>query len=160
MDGLINMNLGSPEELLTLELNCKVYDNLREIAQRNIKQIKAHHQKEERLQEKTEFAKLFKRTSDYNYLKDLMIARKLIAIGTNKWINDDSGKFSLFISIIKTIDSKGYLNQSRPLSAKQIKEIATNPFGLEISYSTITKHKLSNTANHDVDFIPLASTLP
>lgn len=160
MDGLINMNLGSPEELLTLELNSKAYADLKVVAQKNIKQIKANHKKEERLHEKTEFAKLFSRTSDLNFLMDLMIVRKLIAVGTCKWINNDSGKFSLLISIIKTIHSKGYLNQSRTLSAKQIEEIAINHFGLEISHSTITKHKLSNTASHDVDFIPLASTLP
>ena len=160
MEGLINMNLGSPEELLTLELNSKGYADLKLVAQKNIKQIKAQHKKEECIQEKTEFAKLFNRTSDLYFLMDLMIARKFIAIGTFKWINNDSGKFSLLISIIKTIHSKGYLNQSRTLSAKQIEEIATNHFGLEISHSTITKHKLSNTASHDVDFIPLASTLP
>ena len=96
---------------------------------------------------------IFKNEEQYFMILNLLREQKLIAANSTIWIDNAKGKKTTIIALLKFLQIQGYFNLERVLTYEQIKYIAHNTFGVNISLGLI-KHIKFN----DIIFknIPLA----
>jgi len=99
---------------------------------------------------------IFKKEEQYFIILDLLRDQKFIAANSTVWLDNSKGKKTAIIALLKSLQIQGYFNLERVLSYEQIKDIAHNTFGVNISFGLI-KHIKFN----DIIFknIPLAEDL-
>ena len=108
---------------------------------------------EEPLSHELSLKEIFKKEEQYFMILDLLREQKLIAANSAIWIDNAKGRKTTIIALIKFLQIQGYYNVKRVLTYEQIKDIAHNTFGVNISLGLI-KHIKFN----DIIFknIPLA----
>lgn len=82
---------------------------------------------------------LFKKQSEYQYIRQILIENNHINSVTNIWIDSKKGNLAFLVCLIKSLFPLGYLKQ-KP-THKQIQIIAKNSFKIDIGMDTIKKTK-------------------
>lgn len=86
---------------------------------------------------------LFKKQSQYQYIRQVLIDENYINSVTNIWIDSKKGNLSVVVCLIKSLFPLGYLNQKPTI--KQIQVVAKNSFKVDIGIDTIKKTKEFST---------------
>ncbi len=103
-----------------------------------------------------DFATHFKSISEYKMIMELLVSKEYIYPNTYLWIDSKKGNKSIMAAILKDLFSKGYYKNNLKLTNQQIVSICEKSFGKKIGLDTV---KLANSEKHNLEFIPLASTL-
>lgn len=98
----------------------------------------------------------FESISKFNFIMNLLVEKQYCQPNTFIWKDENKGNKGFLVAILKQLHSQGYYKNNFRLTNEQIKEIALNSFGWDVSIDTIKKTK---TIHFDVSFIPIASTL-
>jgi len=96
---------------------------------------------------------IFKKEEQYFMILDLLRERKLIAANSAIWLDNTKGKKSAIVSLLKLLQIQGYYNVKRVLTYEQIKDIAHNSFGVNISLGLIKHIKFNDII---FKYIPIA----
>lgn len=115
--------------------------------------------KEEDAPPNVELIHLFKKVSHYKAVMDLLASKNYCDPLTGIWKDTTLGYMSLIVSVIRDLRIKRYYKSVR-LTAKIIKQVAMNTFGVDISMDAINKKSEKNMQPKETDFIPYADTLP
>lgn len=113
-------------------------------------------EKETKQEQPLTLDKVFDSVSKYKYIMELLVKKQFIQEHTYIWKDGRKGYKSLLISILKHLSWQNYYNIN-VISNDQIIEIAKNTFHVTVKKDTV-KH--ANPKNFNLNFIPLASTLP
>jgi hypothetical protein len=100
---------------------------------------------------------IFESISNYQAILNLLVEKQHCQPNTFIWMDSAKGNKSLLAAIIKHLHTQKYYKDHKMPTLAQIKEIAQNTFGWEISIDTI---KRARPEQFDLKFIPPASTLP
>jgi hypothetical protein len=100
---------------------------------------------------------IFESISKYQIIINLLVENQYCQPNTFNWKDSAKGNKGLLAAIIKFLHTQKYYKGNKRPTTEQIKEIAQNTFGWEISIDTIKKAK---PQQFDLKFIPPASTLP
>ena|ERR1035437_4377756 len=96
---------------------------------------------------------IFKNEEQYFMILDLLREQKLIAANSAIWIDNAKGKKTTIIALLKFLQIQGYYNVKRVLTYEQIKDIAHNSFGVNISLGLIKHIKFNDII---FKYIPIA----
>jgi hypothetical protein len=129
------------------------------------KELEYHKSRIEREINKTEakqplplfLADIFDSISKYNYIMNLLVEKQYCQPNTFIWKDEGAGNKGFLAAILKHLHAQGYYKDNKRLSNEQIKAIAKNTFGWEISIDTIKKAKPSQY--NVLTFISPASTI-
>jgi len=101
---------------------------------------------------------LFLSISKYKTIMGLLATNGLIDPNTYIWVDHKKSNKSFLATIIKKLHSLGYYKQDKMPTRNQIKAIAINSFGWDISVHTIARTK-PNDNDIDLRFLPPATTI-
>ncbi len=99
---------------------------------------------------------LFESISKYKFIMNLLVEQNYCEANTFIWKYGGKGNKGLLVDFIKDLHVKKYYRDNKRPTIKQIKEIAQNTFGLNISTDTIKRAKPGEI---QFPFIPLAPTI-
>ncbi len=98
----------------------------------------------------------FNSKANYDYIMNLLVEGRYCQEGTFIWKDEGGGNKSLLAAMLKYFHKQGYYKNNKQLTSEQIKEVAQNTFGWELSIDTIKRAKVDNPS---LTFIPIASTI-
>ena len=101
---------------------------------------------------------IFESSSKYSFIMNLLIEKGHCQTGTHIWKDEGKGNKGLLVAILKHLHTQQYYKENKRPTAEEIKEIAHNTFGSDISIDTIKKTKPIQI-EYSLTFIPSASTL-
>ena len=84
---------------------------------------------------------IFDSLSKYKFVMNLLIEKQYCQPNTYIWKDEGAGNKGLLVAILKHLHAQGYYKDNKRPTNKQIKEIAQNTFGWEMSIDTIKKAK-------------------
>ena len=87
---------------------------------------------------------------------NLLVDHNYIQQDTHIWKDETKGNKGYLASLLKHLHKQGYYKNNIPLTNVQIKEIALNTFGWELSIDTIKKASATSAI---FNFIPAVSTI-
>jgi len=99
---------------------------------------------------------IFESISKYNYIMNVLVAKKYCQPNTFIWKDEGKGNKGFLAAILKYLHKQQYYKDNKRPSIEQIKAISKNTFGWEMSIDTIKKAKPDQ---FDLSFIPPASTI-
>ncbi len=145
-------------QLSTLDKELMSYLNFQHERRQRDEEEKSEKKRHSLVNEKLTLEMVFGNSLKWQYIIELLVSHDIVERDTYIWKEYKNSNKGTIISLLKILHTRGYYRDNKALKNIEIRDIALNTFGIDISVSHIKQHAI-NDADKIIKLIPNASSI-